>query len=128
MNNRHGRNPNGDLQRHIVTGETGPFNGEGLVNFIDDAAVNYDDPMEFGGQANTFEGQSVEDITAASEAQHSGLDSAAAFGAPLDLAMACDTNVGGVNVDGTPYDTGTGPSIPGYGERGLTKWRRDNGQ
>lgn len=125
--NRRGRNPNFDLQRHIITGESGPFNGQDIANELDDASINYDDPSEFGGQANTFEGDPDATRNADNLAESVGLASAARFGTPVDMEMANDTNVGGLRTDATVYDTGIGPDAT-YGERGLTIWRRDNGQ
>jgi hypothetical protein len=120
--------PSKNLQRHIIEG--GDQNtGAGIARDLDDASINYEDPSQFGGSAGTFEGQDADTINANNLDQSAGLASAATFGAPLDLAMASDGNVGGAQntVEGNPYDTGTGPGTT-YGERALTKWRRDNGQ
>jgi len=87
-----GRLTSRDLQIHIITGERGPQTGAGIVQDIDDADLNREDPMEFGGSAQLFEGQSAQDIIAASEAQCAGLDSAAALGTPMDMDSLCDGN------------------------------------
>lgn len=59
--NYQGKSPNRELQTHIIQGGEHPT-GDGLVRIIDDSTVNLNDPMEFGGEANNFEGQSADAI------------------------------------------------------------------
>lgn len=92
MTERRNRNPNYDLQRHIVTGESGPFNGIGIVRDLDSSTIGYDDPMEFGGQANLFEGQSAEMVQSANLAQAVMLDSGATNGTEADMASLNDNS------------------------------------
>jgi hypothetical protein len=129
MSNFRGKSPSRELQEHIITGQPVNQPGHGIASDLDNPDLVREDPMEFGGTSQEFDGQSIDEITAASEAQHTGLDSAAAFGTPVDMGMASDTNVGGAmnTPEGDFYASGTGPDTT-YGERGLTKWRRDNGQ
>jgi len=75
---RHGRNPNQDLARHIITGEQGPFDSFGIARDLDDCYINYDNPMEFPGSgAQLFEGDTDDGKNAQNLAEASGLDSGA---------------------------------------------------
>lgn len=67
-----GKSPNRELQVHIVEGGKHPT-GDGLVRIIDDADVNLNDPMEFGGGAGLFESPTDDSINSQNLANAEGL-------------------------------------------------------
>lgn len=75
MADHRGKCPNRILQQHIVLGGDHDESTD-LTRVLDNSMINYNDPMEFTGSANLFEGQSADEVQAANLAQAAGLTSA----------------------------------------------------
>ena len=84
---RTNRVPSYDLARHIITGEQVPLSGDGIVRDVDNAAIDYDDPMQFRGVPGLSEGNEYPTIEAINLSGSQGLDSAAADGEPVSMDM-----------------------------------------
>lgn len=72
--NYRGKNVNRELQAHIILGGDHKT-GIGIASDLDDSLINLNDPMEFGGSAQMFEGQSAEEVQSANLAQAAMLTS-----------------------------------------------------
>ena len=66
--NYRGKSPNRELQEHLVLGGEHK-SGIGIASDLDDSLINLNDPMEFTGTAQMFEGQTAEEVQSANLAQ-----------------------------------------------------------
>ena len=85
-----GRNVSRDLQRHIIDGRRGARTGRpGIIQQIDNALLEHDDPMEFGADSGVFGSQGAEAIQQASRDQSANLSSGMqSFGKRISMSRA----------------------------------------
>jgi hypothetical protein len=115
-----GKSPSNDLQKHIISG-TNESSGIGIARDLDNADLSAEDPMSYGGSAQTFEGDSDTERNRANLAQAMNLDSGdPGIGNRGEIDMSTmNANHGLPNSQADTMQYGTSP---------FDAWRKDNNQ